>query len=155
MLGGKRGGFTIVSNEDFAVLNKFKWSQNAKGYVRRCSTIKGTVENVRMQRHIMEATKGVQIDHRNHCPYDNTRRNLRPSTHAENQRNRLKETSRLTSSKFKGIHWDKDRLKWMSKIRINGVSTNLGRFNDEKEAALAYNEAARKHYGEFANVNSV
>lgn len=42
------------------------------------------------------------------------------------------------SSKYKGVTWDKASNKWLSQIRINGKSKNLGRFNCELEAHHAY-----------------
>jgi hypothetical protein len=46
------------------------------------------------------------------------------------------------SSRFKGVSSDKRKGKWEVKIMIDGRSTNLGKFNDEKVAARAYDEAA-------------
>lgn len=58
-------------------------------------------------------------------------------------------------SKYKGIYWDKENDKWRASICVNGKIKRLGRFVDEKEAALAYNGAAKKHHGEFAKLNEV
>lgn len=35
----------------------------------------------------------------------------------------------------------------------NGKKTYLGLYDSETEAAQAYNRAALKHFGEFANIN--
>jgi hypothetical protein len=43
---------------------------------------------------------------------------------------------------FKGVSWNKANNKWISQIRMNGKSTNLGRFEDEISAAKRYDEYA-------------
>lgn len=48
-----------------------------------------------------------------------------------------------------------ERNKWAAFIAINKKCTFIGRFNLENEAAEAYNECAKKHYGEFAWPNEV
>jgi hypothetical protein len=54
---------------------------------------------------------------------------------------------------FKGICFDKSRGKWISKICVNYKQMNLGRFSTAEEAALAYDIAAKEHFGEFARTN--
>ena len=58
-------------------------------------------------------------------------------------------------SKFKW-HYDKNSNKAsITFLSIFGqrVYLTIGRFSVEKEAAEAYDEAARKHFGEFAALN--
>jgi hypothetical protein len=57
------------------------------------------------------------------------------------------------TSQFRGVMWDRHRLKWIAQISIDDVTRRLGRFDDEVEAAKAYDEAARKFHGEVARVN--
>jgi hypothetical protein len=45
-------------------------------------------------------------------------------------------------SRYIGVSWNKRRKKWDSKIRLQGKSSYLGSFTDEREAALSYDEAA-------------
>lgn len=59
------------------------------------------------------------------------------------------------SSKYKGVHWYKDRKRWRTQIRVNGRGIHLGYFEVEEDAARAYNEAAAKHFGKLAYLNSV
>jgi len=145
-LGGKRGGVTIVDAADFKELNRFKWTQHKRGYVVR--------KAVRMHRKILIAPDGIEVDHRNHCLNDNTRRNLRLVTHLQNGYNQSKRRT-VTSSRFKGIHWGKQHGKWFARISVNGSRKFIGLFADEVQAAIAYNKAARKHHGEFASLNPV
>lgn len=95
----------------------------------------------------------VQGDHRNGEGLDNRRKNLRRASHAENCRNGARR--RNGTSKFRGVSWDKERQKWIGSIRRpdgNGRK-HLGRFDKERDAALAYDKEAARRYGEFARLN--
>jgi len=56
-------------------------------------------------------------------------------------------------SRYVGVSWDKRYRKWVAKIQIDGNSKRLGYFDDEEEAAQAYDDAARKRDGPTAAVN--
>jgi AP2 domain len=58
-----------------------------------------------------------------------------------------------TFSQFRGVH--KNREKFKAVISINRKRMHLGTFDFEIDAAKAYNEAALKHYGEFACLNEI
>jgi len=58
-----------------------------------------------------------------------------------------------TTSKYRGVSWFKRDECWRTWIYYNGKQKHLGYFQTEEEAALAYDEAAKIHYGEFANLN--
>jgi hypothetical protein len=107
----------------------------------------------RMHRVIVQAKRGMDVDHINHDGLDNRRANLRVCSHAENIRNKRK--SRGTSSIYKGVSWHKSRGKWEAYIIVSGRKTHLGLYADEAEAARAYNEAAREMFGEFAFLNDL
>ena len=69
--------------------------------------------------------------------------------------NRTKETNRNTSSRYKGVNFNKNNNKWRSQIGINKVSHHLGYFVSEKQAALAYNKKAVELFGEYASLNEI
>ncbi len=102
-----------------------------------------------MHRIIMNAPVGKQVDHINHNGLDNRKENLRLATPAQNQANQ--KLSKANTSGFKGVSFDKKKKKWAA--YIGKQSRNLGRFLDIRDAARAYNDAAKLAYGEFAKLN--
>ncbi len=61
------------------------------------------------------------------------------------------------TSRFHGVDFIKRSGKWRARIKVFGEqkSRHLGEFNDELEAAEAFNIAAREAYGEHAHVNDL
>ncbi len=57
------------------------------------------------------------------------------------------------SSVYKFVSFHKSSKKWLVHIRTNGKAKHLGLFEDEREAADAYNTAARKHFGISTKLN--
>lgn len=89
-----------------------------------------------------------EIDHKNCHPGTNAWDNLRPATRRQNAANTRKRAG--TSSRFKGVTWDKAKKKWAAGITVNYKHIHLGRFIVEENAAEAYLIAANKYFGEFA-----
>lgn len=146
----------LVDDEDFARINQYKWyvvcTCNYWRAVRTIKKLNGKQIMQFMHRFIMNFPKGLLIDHKNHNTLDNRKSNLRICTCAENNMNKLP-FKRKTTSKYKGVYWDRGRKKWRAHIRPNNKHLNLGRFINEISAAFAYDKAAKKYYGEFAYLN--
>jgi len=99
---------------------------------------------------------GSELDHVDGNGLNNRRSNLRICTHRQNIWNRRKQAN--TSSIYKGVSWDKRREKWEAYFHLPGTKRKgkkefLGYFVTEEQAALAYNDAATKYFGEFARLN--
>src|SRR6185437_14319376 len=77
--------------------------------------------------------------------------NGRWATKAQQQRNRGSHSK--STSRFKGVRFSKG--KWEANITIDRVQKYLGRFESELDAALAYNAAAEKTWGQFAGLNKI
>ncbi len=103
---------------------------------------------------IRKLSENEVVDHRNRDGLDNRSENIRIATRSENHANSKKYKNK-GASKFKGVGWDKVNRKWRAKIMIDYCTIHLGRFDSEIEAALAYNKAAIKLFGEFALINEI
>jgi hypothetical protein len=150
-----QGKVALVDDEDYEYLSQWKWwaMKNGKNWYagRNSRTIDGKRFNVYMHRVIMQAGPGQQIDHRDGNACNNTRSNLRFATHSQNQGNQRRNS--INTSSYKGVTWQKNDKKWVSKINKNKQRYHLGYFDDPIEAALAYDRAAKELHGEFARIN--
>lgn len=104
--------------------------------------------------------RGFLVDHINRDKLDNRRCNLRLATRAQNEANKRKRRTQAggkPSSKYKGVSYRKGYKKkpWRAVINYEKRYINIGNFKTEIEAAKAYNEAAKKYFGEFAFLNEI
>lgn len=91
------------------------------------------------------------LDHIDVDKSNNKIENLRLSNDFLNSGNVHKQKNK--TSIYKGVLWHKQHKKWYAQIRFAGKSRFLGLFNDEKEAANAYDVAAKQSFKEFARTN--
>lgn len=149
-LGG--GVFTMVDDIDFEWLSNYVWRVRGTGihlYAFR-KTLHGTES---MHRLLLDASKGVLVDHIDRNTLNNQRSNLRICSASGNARNR----SNYIENKFKGVRKvsSGNRVKYRSYIGVDGIKRHLGVFISEIDAAIAYNRAAVDFHGEFASLNPV
>jgi hypothetical protein len=96
----------------------------------------------------------ILVDHEDRDTFNCQRSNLRECNRSQNCSNVHKLSG--TISKYMGVSLIYPKKKrWMAKIRVDEKQVYLGAFDNEKDAALAYNEAAKKYRGEFAFLNKI
>jgi len=144
--GGK--AIAIVDDQDYDRVNQYQWTLTTEGYAQ--AMIDGRI--VLMHRFIIGDSVDDKVgDHINGQRLDNRRCNLRPCTQAQNMRNKRKH--RNATSRFIGVIWWEPDKKWRASIGLDRKQYYIGAFEDEVEAARAYDALARKHHKEFASLN--
>ena len=176
---GKSGFVTQVDDENYEYLIKWKWfAKNGRGgrfYAYRQEFTGERYDNgdkkytlIKMHRVILSISdKNILIDHKDRDTLNNQRNNLRIATSSQNCAN--KKPMDNSTSKYLGVSIKKiycknvkkeiihTYIKYVAQIKSNLKKKELGTFpltpEGEIEAAKAYDEAAKKYHGEFANLN--
>jgi len=99
----------------------------------------------------LDVKTGMDIDHIDGNLENNNLTNLRTCSRSENLANRR--IGKNNTSGFKGVNYSKYHKKWRVRLTIGRVEIFIGYFKDPKAAGNAYDEAAIKHFGEFALTN--
>lgn len=165
-LGGSKGLSTTVDESDFDSLNlgSYSWCPaSSKGKSSTYARTRYNGRDVYLHRLILgllDKPKHIFVDHKDGNGLNNSRSNLRVTTSRGNQRNRRKESSRKTSSSYKGVYKENKNRKrtkiWRAQIVLPGKKQKcLGYYPTEVEAAQAYNKAATELFGEFACLNVI
>lgn len=137
-----RGKSAVVSDEDAVYLCFLgKWTCNDKGYAT--SGVHGYMHLVIARRIGLVGS----IDHEDRDSLNNQRYNLRLATKAENNCNRSK--NKNASSQYKGVSWHSEKSKWVVYVQHKFV----GYYDNELDAALAYDKEAKKCFGIFSALN--
>lgn len=147
-----RGMVAIVDDEDYEWLNQWKWYYRASamtGYATRDDSSGDKRIRIHMHRLIANPSPDKDVDHIDGDGLNNRRRNLRICTHAENVRNNRKFFG--ATSEYKGAIYVLGA--WRARITAQGKMRALGTFLTELDAARAYDNAARKLFGEYACLN--
>lgn len=162
----------LVSDCDYEELSKYKWAVSANKRVngelffyamRGVLDKNGKFRHTKMHRVILGITdKSILCDHKDGNTLNNQRENLRMCSKKENNANRIKRS--VTNSKYKGVYkmsktktLKNGEIKtytfWAVSLTSNKKQIYIGTFKNEEDAARAYDEAAIKYHGEFANLN--
>jgi len=152
-----QGKMALVDDEDYEYLSQFKWHVvfNKTDYyaVRWTHGSHASRKSVFMHREIMETTKGMEVDHIDHNTLNNQKYNLRNCTHQQNKRNTRKRENKASSYLGVEVRKTKNGTTFRAHIKVNNKSIKLGNSKNEKEAAVLYDKAAIKYFGEYANLN--
>lgn len=151
-----QGKFAIVDDNRYESLSKYKWyvlKAPYTYYAARWGWNGKKKTNIFMHREILglRFKDKILTDHRNHNGLDNRLFNLRSCDSFQNQQNGKRRKN--GSSKFKGVCWHKIAQKWQAQIKFKCKFIYLGSFDNEIEAAKAYDTKAKELFGEFACTN--
>ena len=141
-----QGQVAIVDDEDYEMLMDRKWfagkaatgayyahSTTYDANTKKCSTL-------RMHRIVAGAKTGEQVDHLNHNTLDNQKSNLRICSVRQNHQNRRNHGR----SPYPGVKPAPHSDRWVVHMRVNGKLTNIGTFDTEIDAAIAYRVACKQ-----------
>lgn len=152
-----QGKVALVDDADAELISQYKWcvmKSDRTYYAKRAHRNNGKCITVLMHTVLTGCKK---VDHINGDGLDNRRENLRRATTRENNQNRRKRLN--ASSRFNGVYYSKKSRKFQAQIRVpakeggQGKQIYLGLFEDEVQAAKAYDNEARKIHGEYAALN--
>jgi hypothetical protein len=151
-----RGKVATIDADDAERVLQHKWylqTNDDREYAAACHTTSPNQKIVIfMHRLILNAPKGVQVDHLDGDGLNNTRANLRLCTHAQNMANQRLRRATNTSG-YKGVYWKKHAKQWCAQIKHQGRKHHLGYYRNPEDAARAYDRAAITFFGEFARLN--
>jgi len=154
-----KGKEALVDDQDYSYLMQWKWhaAKGGKYAARDTRSFNRQYGSVVYMHDVLAARNGIagKIDHANQDTLDNQRQNLRPATGSQNGANRGPQAN--NTSGYKGVVQVCQR--WRAQIKVKGEFHSLGHFPltdaGKIKAARVYNEAALKHFGEFAVLNPV
>ena len=151
-----KGFVAIIDSEDLELVSCYNWNVTKQRHKHYAHTVTEGRRILVMHRFLLRPDRGVLVDHINGDGLDNRRANLRLANYSQNAANRGKPQCGRSTSRYKGVFFESSgtrKNRWRALIRVNGQRIHLGAYSEELEAAVAYDTAAKKHFGEFAKLN--
>jgi hypothetical protein len=144
-----RGQSALVDDDVYPELAQYRWRVNSSGYAVRSYKANDKEIVVCMHREIMHAPRGLVVDHIDGDKLRCLRANMRLITQQENLMNRR--CFKNNRCGYKGV--TQQHGKWHARIQFHEKLIHLGFWSDQITAALAYDCAACKLFGDYAHLN--
>lgn len=143
------GGIALIDEEDCEQVATRKWYRSD---AKRTAYAKATDHTDPRWMHQFVLKTFEEIDHRDGNGLDNRKQNLRLTTRNDNVQNAAKRGVNPTSV-YKGVYFNKLTKKWVAQVCIDYKTTHLGSFDNEIDAAIAYDTAVIELRGNHARTN--
>lgn len=154
-----KGFVAVIDDEDADLVVGYKWypmKAEGKVYAAGWKHMPPGRFFVHLHRLIANAQPGDIIDHLDRDPLNCRRSNLRRVTRQQNSFNRgPNQNGKPSTSKYKGVFWCRNSGRFRARIALNKKRIYLGYFDNDEDAARAYNAKAVELFGEFAYLNPV
>lgn len=141
----KKSFIVLLDDSDYKKVNGYNWYFGS-GYAQTRLEEK----TVYMHRLITNAPKHLCVDHIDGNRLNNQKNNLRLCTRAENTRNSRKQKNNKNT--YKGVTQFSNG-KWRAQIWYENKIYQMGMYDTEVEAAIAYDKKAIELHKDFAHLN--
>lgn len=146
-----------VDDEDVDLVRESRWqwfiTKTSGPYAR---STRDREDSVKAHRLVLGLKRGdPSVDHKDGDGLNNRKENLRVAGQSCNNGNRTTQSREDATSQFKGVGWDKQNKKWKVRVMKDAKEIWLGRFENERDAAMAYDKAALEVFGEYAKTNAM
>lgn len=148
-------GFAVIDATDWPLVSRYEWHSHTRrdgqGFYAATRGAHGRA-NRYLHRLILDAPRGINVDHKNGDGLDCRRVNLRLCDQTLNNANQR--LSCMNTSGYKGVSLTSNPTpRWFAQIKRRKQHYFLGTFGTPEDAAHAYDAKARELFGEFARVN--
>ena len=143
-----KGLTAVIDAADVPLVSGYYWSALINVYYGHAYAVRfQSGKAILMHRVLLDAPKGLQVDHIDGDGLNNRRANIRLCTPNLNQANRAVERRNRIGAK--GVSISRTGRRFKASITPNGKKIHLGSFATKQEAAAAYKGAARVLWGNF------
>lgn len=140
----------FVDDEDYERVSQYTWYKYYKD---------GSAKNTRIIR--ADTSEGERLFLKNlifggTC-WQKTKNNFFTKDNLTNcsHPNKWQKAQYNSSSKYKGVSWNKRTKKWKAQISVEGKSKNLGSYSNEDDAARVYNQAVLDYWDGNGYMNAI
>lgn len=143
----------IIDDYNFDRISKYSWHLISRREVASKAIRTNYGGGIYLHRLILNVfNPKIFIDHKDGNIFNNSESNLRIATISQNNHNsRISRKNNVSGCK--GVYFENFTKKWKAVIMVNKKRIILGRFKEKVLAAIAYDDAAIIHHGEFARLN--
>lgn len=145
-----RNKSVVLCEAGLELLSKYVWWWSGGYLVRKGHSRNGKKTLIPFHRELLDFPLGA-VDHINRITYDNRLANLRVCHQGDNAKNTKHQKNNTTG--YKGVAFHKAAQRYRAFIKVQRKQIHLGLFDCPVAAALAYDAAALKYFGEFAATN--